>query len=291
MSNLSKGILAMLISALAFTVMGVCLKLSGELPVVQKSIFRNAIAAALSGFLVWRHQVRFFAARANRKTLIWRSIFGLSGILMSFYSIDHLVLSDADMIMKLSPFILIVLSAIFLQERVTPKQIAFCTLAFVGLMLIIKPSFETALFPYLVALGGAITAAGAYLMLRVLALSKVAESSYTIVFFFSFFSTVALLPPLLFVYEPMSGAQLLFLIGSGVAATFGQFGITLAYRFASAKEVSIYSYTSVIFAALFSVFLFNEMPDWASWLGYILIFISGYGMFLLNRHAARKEAA
>ncbi|MBE2894463.1 DMT family transporter [Spirabiliibacterium falconis] len=289
MSNLSKGILAMLVSALAFTVMGVCLKLAGDLPVVQKSIFRNAIAAILSGFLVWKHQVCYFGEKRNRKTLILRSLFGLSGILMSFYSIDHLVLSDADMIMKLSPFILIVLSAIFLQERVTSKQIAFCAMAFLGLLLIIKPRFDTTLFPYLVALGGAIAAAGAYLMLRVLALSNVSESPYTIVFFFSFFSTVALLPPLLFVVEPMTSLQLLLLIGSGVAATFGQFGITLAYRFASATEVSIYSYTSVIFAALFSVFLFHEMPDWASWVGYIFIFISGYGMFLINRHSAHKD--
>ncbi|SMB87681.1 EamA-like transporter family protein [Pasteurella testudinis DSM 23072] len=291
MTNLGKGVLAMLISALGFTVMAVCVKLAGDLPVVEKAIFRNAIAALLSGYLVWRNRTLFFGRRKNRKALLLRSIFGLLGVLLGFYSIDHLLLSDADMIMKLSPFILIGLSAVFLQENVSVRQIALCILAFIGVLLIIRPGLssgtqQTALFPYLIAIGGAVFAAAAYLMLRVLALSTTPESPYTIVFFFSFFSTIALIPPLIWQFEPMSFTQFGYLLLSGVMATVGQFGITLAYRYASAKEVSIYSYASVIFAALFGITLFGQLPDLLNWLGYLLIFISGYLMFLLNRKAA-----
>lgn len=283
MSNLSKGIIAMLISAFAFTIMGVCLKLSGDLPTIQKSIFRNAIAAILSGYLVWHYGVSFWGQRQNRKNLILRSCFGLVGIVFSFYSIDHLVLSDADMIMKLSPFILILLSAIILQEKISARQLQMCIIAFIGLIFIIKPTFDTALFPYIIAFIGAIAAAAAYLMLRILALSPEKESPYTIVFFFSFFSTVALIPPLLFIFEPMTTIQLIYLLISGVCATIGQFGITLAYRYASAKEVSIYSYASAIFAAIFSITIFAEYPDHWSWVGYLMIFFSGYWMYRLNR--------
>ncbi|KGQ71533.1 membrane protein [Chelonobacter oris] len=287
MTNLSKGILAMLISALGFTLMAVCVKLAGDLPVVEKAIFRNGIAALLSGYLVWKNRTLFFGQALNRKTLLLRSFFGLCGVLLGFYSIDHLLLSDADMIMKLSPFILIGLSAVFLQERVTVRQILLCLVAFGGVLLIIRPNFgadeaQTALYVYLLAVLGAVFAAAAYLMLRVLALSPKAESPYTIVFFFSFFSTVMLIPPLLWQFQPMSPAQFGYLLLSGVMATVGQFGITLAYRYASAKEVSIYSYASVLFAALFSVLLFEQYPDLFSWLGYLLIFIGGYLMFLLN---------
>ncbi|MGR6980366.1 DMT family transporter [Testudinibacter sp. P27/CKL/0425] len=194
MSNLSKGILAMLISALGFTVMAVCIKLAGDLPVVQKSIFRNAIAALLSGYLVWKNRTLFFGSKINRRALLLRSLFGLFGVLFGFYSIAHLLLSDADMIMKLSPFILIALSALFLQERVSGRQLLLCLLAFVGVLLIIRPGFgiasgatQTALFAYVIAILGAVFAAAAYLMLRVLALSAKPELPYTIVFFFSFF--------------------------------------------------------------------------------------------------------
>lgn len=291
MTDLSKGIVAMLVSALGFTVMAVCIKLAGDLPVVEKSIFRNAIAALLSGYLVWKNRTSFIGHQQNRRTLLLRSVFGLFGVLLGFYSIDHLLLSDADMIMKLSPFILIGLSALFLQERVTPRQILLCLVAFVGVVLIIRPfaadsMAQTALSAYLIAILGAVFAAAAYLMLRVLALSPQRESPYTIVFFFSCFSTLALLPPVLWQFKPMSLQQLGYLLLSGVMATVGQFGITLAYRYASAKEVSIYSYASVLFAALFSVLLFEQYPDWFSWGGYLLIFLSGYWMYRLNRKTA-----
>ncbi|MGV6988030.1 DMT family transporter [Testudinibacter sp. P80/BLE/0925] len=289
MTDLSKGIAAMLISALGFTVMAVCIKLAGDLPVTEKSIFRNAIAALLSGYLVWKNRTSFIGHKQNRRTLVLRSVFGLFGVLLGFYSIDHLLLSDADMIMKLSPFILIALSALFLQERVTPRQILLCLVALLGVVLIIRPfadSMQTALSAYLIAILGAVFAAAAYLMLRVLALSPKVESPYTIVFFFSCFSTLALLPPVLWQFKPMSLQQLGYLLLSGVMATVGQFGITLAYRYASAKEVSIYSYASVLFAALFSVLLFGQYPDWFSWGGYLLIFLSGYWMYRLNRKTA-----
>ena len=271
--------------------MAVCVKLAGDLPVVEKSIFRNGIAALLSGYLVWKNRTSFFGRRINRRNLLLRSTFGLGGILLSFYSIDHLLLSDADIIMKLSPFILIALSAVFLQEAVSYRQILLCLLAFIGVLLIIKPAFvveqQTALYPYLIAIIGAVFSAGAYLMLRVLALSPQAESPYTIVFFFSFFSTVVLIPALIWQFEPMSLTQFGYLLLSGVMATVGQFGITWAYRYANAQEVSIYSYSSVIFAAFFSVLLFEQYPDWLSWGGYLLIFLSGYWMFLLNRKAKK----
>ena len=85
----------------------------------------------------------------------------------------------------------------------------------------------------------------------------------------------------------MSLTQFGYLLLSGVMATVGQFGITWAYRYANAQEVSIYSYSSVIFAAFFSVLLFEQYPDWLSWGGYLLIFLSGYLMFLLNRKAKK----
>ncbi|KAE9526445.1 DMT family transporter [Testudinibacter aquarius] len=291
MTNLTKGIIAMLVSALGFTLMAVCVKLAGDLPVVEKSIFRNAIAALLSGYLVWKNRTLFFGQTLNRRSLVLRSIFGLFGVLMGFYAIDHLLLSDADMIVKLSPFVLIGLSAIFLQEPISLRQIGLCLVAFIGVLLIIKPGFnveQTALFPAMIAIGGAIFAAAAYLMLRVLALSPSPESPYTIVFFFSFFSTIVLLPAVVWQFQPMSLAQLGYLLLSGVMATVGQFGITLAYRYASAKEVSLYSYASVIFAALFSIVLFDQYPDVFSWLGYLLIFLSGYLMFLLNSNKTER---
>ena len=58
-----------------------------------------------------------------------------------------------------------------------------------------------------------------------------------IVFFFSVFSCLVVVPYLLFHFQPLTIRQFLMLVGAGVAATGGQFGATLAYTHAPAREV------------------------------------------------------
>lgn len=53
----------------------------------------------------------------SQPLLISRSTLGLIGVLLNIYAIDHMVLSDADTLMKLNPFWTIVLSLIFYMKR------------------------------------------------------------------------------------------------------------------------------------------------------------------------------
>ena len=84
----------------------------------------------------------------------------------------------------------------------------------------------------------------------------------------------------------MSGLQIAALIGAGLAAAGGQFSVTNAYCFAPAREISVYDYTQVIFSALLGFFLFGQVPDLLSLVGYVLICGTGIGMFLYNRRHA-----
>src|SRR5699024_5489119 len=136
-------------------------------------------------------------------------------------------------------------------------------------LFIIQPEFSVDIFPYVVGVLGAVFAAGAYTFLRVLG-NK--EAHYTVVFYFSLFTTVILLPFTIIFYEPMSGQQWLFLILAGTCATVGQFGITLAYKFAPAKEISIFFYSTVVYSALLSIVLFGQIPTLLSVIGYVIIF-------------------
>src|SRR5699024_10690130 len=87
------------------------------------------------------------------------------------------------------------------------------------------------------------------------------EKFYTVVFYFSAFSTVALLPFFIYQYEPMTSSQFVVLILSGIFAAVGQFGLTIAYSYAPAKEISIFFYTTIRFTALLSIMFFKEYPD------------------------------
>lgn len=280
MTNRNKGILAIIISALGFAIMSAFVKLSGDLPTVQKAFFRNVVSMLIAFYLVKKHSASLFGKKENQKYLILRSALGLLGVVLYFYAIDALVLSDAEMLNKLSPFLVIILCAFFLKEKIKPAQGIALFIAFIGCLFIIKPQFTIDIFPFIVGFMSALFAAGAYTVLRVLG-DK--EKYYTIVFYFSFFSTMILTPFMIYSYEPMTINQLIYLLLAGVFASAGQFGITIAYKFAPAKEISIFNYFTVVFSGIFSIILFDQIPDYFSIVGYIIIFISSLYMYLYNR--------
>lgn len=72
-------------------------------------------------------------------------------------------------------------------------------------------------------------------------------------------------------YVPLKPAQLICLVTAGLSATVGQFGITSAYKYAPAKEISVFDYTQVIFAAILGMLFLGELPEVMSFIGYVII--------------------
>ncbi|TDM14665.1 DMT family transporter [Macrococcus bovicus] len=276
MNHIQKGIFALLIASLGFSLMGAFVKLSGDIPVLQKTLFRNLVGMIIPLYFAIKHRERLFGRMQNQPLLIARSTFGLIGVVLNYITIDHMVLSDSDMLNKLSPFFTILLCALFLKEKIKPYQMTAILVAFIGSLFIIKPSFSSDMFYALIGVAGALFAGFAYTTLRVLGPR---EKFYTTVFYFSFFSTVVLMPFVLSDFHAMTMTQTFYLILSGVFATIGQFGITIAYQYAPAKDISIFFYATVLFSAIISFALFNQVPDIFSFLGYFIVFSASLYMF------------
>lgn len=286
LSNRTKGILFLVFSAFGFAVMSAFVKLAGDLPSFQKTFFRNLVSCIIALFFIVKNKESFFGKRENQKMLILRSALGTIGIVLNFYSIDKLVLSDANMLNKLSPFFVIIFSALFLSEKINFKQFLAIIVAFIGTLFIIKPSFNLDMIPAIMGVLGAVFAAGAYTCLRFLG-GK--ENHYTIVFYFSLFSLIVIFTFMMSVYVPMNSEQLFYLLMAGVFASIGQFGITIAYKYAPAKEISIFDYSNILFSAIISFIIFRVLPDLLSFIGYFIIFASSYYMFIYNKKLDKVE--
>lgn len=65
--------------------------------------------------------------------------------------------------------------------------------------------------------------------------------------------------------------QLVYLLLAGVSATGGQFCITAAYTKAPAKDISVFDYFQILFAAVLGFFFLEQIPDHLSVIGYIVI--------------------
>ena len=89
--------------------------------------------------------------------------------------------------------------------------------------------------------------------------------------FFSLFSCLICLPFVLLDYHPMTLQQTLSLLGAGLAAAGGQLTVTAAYKYAPAREISVFDYSQILWAALLGFLIFGTMPDYLSVIGYIFI--------------------
>lgn len=288
-SNRQKGMICIILSAFCFAWMNAFVRLAGDLPFIQKSFFRNLVALLFALAMLLREHGSLKPQKDTLPFLLIRAAAGTVGILCNFYAIDHLALSDASILNKMSPFFAILCSWIFLKEKLNWKQGLIVIGAFIGSLFVIKPSFANAdLFPSLIGLLGGLGAGIAYTMVR--RLGQIGANKAYIVFFFSAFSCVVTLPYLILSYMPMSWKQLLILILAGLAAAGGQFGVTSAYCYAPAKEISVYDYTQIIFAAGLGFLLFAQIPDWLSILGYCIIISMAAAMFIYNKNADKSHA-
>ncbi|MBR4074142.1 MAG: DMT family transporter [Firmicutes bacterium] len=290
MNQKTKGVMCILCSAFFFSMMNVFVRLSGDVPSIQKSFFRNLVAALFALFILLRNNESFRWKPGNLKYLLLRSTTGTIGILGYFYAVDHLVLADATMLNKMSPFFGVIFSAIFLKEKCKPTQALAILGAFIGSLFIIKPSFANAdLLASMVGFLGGVGAGAAYTTVRYLGLRG--ERGPLIVFFFSTFSCLVVSPVLIFDYHPMTTSQLLLLLMAGLCAAGGQFSVTAAYKFAPARELSVYDYSQILFAAVTGYFVFHQIPDGYSFIGYAIIVSMAILMFIYNNRQHQKELA
>lgn len=277
-NEMRKGIMFMLLSALFFAIMGVTVKYSGTLPLAQKVLFRNLVMFFVIALPLYRRESRIFIGnKGNRRYLLLRSLFGILGVFLYFYSLGTLNLGDASILNKLSPFFVTLFSVLFLKNKLSSYQAPALLIAFSGALLIIKPQWDLSVLPALAGVGGAITAGVSYTIISHL---KGKEAPETVMLWFSGISTLISLPFVLVMWESPSPLEWAALIGTGVFAAAGQYFLTIAYQTAPPSEVSIYNYSHILFSLIMGYFVFKEIPDLLSLLGASLIIAVAVFLYL-----------
>lgn len=279
MTNRTKGIISIIISAFGFALMAMFVRLcddyGNEISSFQKSFFRNIIAFAIAA-IVFARQKRTDASHfqtLNPKTtllLLARCFAGCIGIFANFYALSKIPIAEAMALNKTAPFFTVLFSWILLKESPKPRQLSAIFIAFVGVTLVMKPLFiVNDAFAFNCALLGGLGAGIAYTCVRELGVQKI--NSAFIVLFFSAFSSLASIPFMFSRFDPMTSAQIFIMLGAGAGAAIGQFGVTTAYRFAPPRQVAVYDYTNLIFTAVLGFLLFDQIPDWISIAGFATI--------------------
>src|SRR5574344_2582443 len=305
--NLKKGITYLVFSAFCFALMGMLAHMAGDIPFIQKTLFRNIIAFFIALIALLRAERKnrdvyiknanslqrpytslFHLPKGSFKYLLIRAAAGSLGIFGNFYALDRLNIADASILNKMSPFFALLFSFFIVGEKVDAIPLAAICGAFGGALLIIKPSFNlTHVIPALAGFIGGAGAGLAYACVGKLQQYKVDGS--LIIVFFSAFSSLLAVPFLIFNFTPLTVAQLLILLACGVAAAGGQFGITYAYFNAPASKISIFDYSQILFSSLMGYFAFGQIPDALSFTGYAIIISMAVIVFFYNRRKAENN--
>lgn len=285
LSETSKGIICLITSAFCFALMAVFVKLAGNIHFIQKAFFRNAVAfiIALSSILSEiRKGEKITVPKGAWLYIVLRAVSGTVGVFGNFFAIDRIVLADAAILNKMAPFFTLIFCYLILKEKIEPAPLIFILVAFLGAILVIKPSFDfSKMIPTLAAFIGGVGAGLAYACIRKLSYLKC--NSKIIILFFSIFSMMCSVPYMITNFNPMTWQQVLFLCGAGACAAGGQFSITAAYYHAPASKISIYDYSQIIFSTLLGFFFFGQLPDLYSFIGYFVIISMAIANFIYTR--------
>lgn len=269
MNDKKQGILYIIMAGLFFALMTFFVRMAGNLPTMQKAFFRNAVAAVAALLLLARSEEGFKIKKSSWRDLFLRSFFGTMGLICNFYAVDRLAIADANILNKLSPFFAIIMSYFILKEKANKTEWLCVVVAFIGALFVVKPSMDMQFVNAMIGMLGGFGAGVAYTFVR--KLGKAGERGPVIVMCFSVFSCIVTTPFLIIGAKPMSLYQIVMLLLAGAAATGGQLSITKAYTKAPAKEISVFDYSQVVFAAALGLIFLGQIPDLMSIIGYVII--------------------
>jgi drug/metabolite transporter (DMT)-like permease len=203
----------------------------------------------------------------------FRSIAGSACQLLFFIAVRSMLLMDAVLLSNSAPLYIPIVVYLWFRKTVQPFVWVSLLIGLAGIVMIIKPG------PHLFRNSASLLAlfAGLLSALALVATNKLTETDPpTRILIYNFgISTLLLAPLCVWVWRPLTARQWLLLCGVGLSYAATQYLIILAYRYASAAELSPFNYTVVIFSGLLGWRFFGNVPDASAIMGTVLVCLGG----------------
>ena len=253
------------------------------IPVFEIIFFRNAFAFVPLGLYIWR-TTGFSVLKTQRPWgHLTRSTIGLSAMVCGFSALQHLPLTEATAFNFASPLFMTALSALLLGEVVGRHRWGAVLVGFIGVLIMVRPEpGHLNVVGVSLALGGAVSAAGAMVAIRQIAAT---EKGATIVFYFTLAGTVLGAVGSLFHWVTPDPLTLAMLILGGLLGGVGQLLLTEALRVAPVGVVAPFDYTQLIWATAIGFLVWGEVPHPATIVGALVVAASG--VYILHREMRR----
>lgn len=271
--NPVRGALLVSGAALMFASMGGLIRLASvHLPNEQVVFFRNLFGLLVLLPVVWQRGGRIDLRTAHPGLHLVRSLFGLAAMYCFFYALSVLPLASAVLLNFTAPLFIPFVAMFWLGERASVRVRAAIVIGFAGILLILKPGTGLNVHGAVIGLASGAFAAVAMVSLRKLSAT---EPALRVVSYYGVICTLVSLLPALWVWQPVEPRTLLILAGAGSFATLGQYLLSRGYGCAPAAQIGPFTYTSVVFAAVYGWLFWHEIPGWSTAGGTLLVALAG----------------
>eukprot|EP00834_Sanchytrium_tribonematis_P008550 NODE_1041_length_2490_cov_1.026767.p1 type:complete len:351 gc:universal NODE_1041_length_2490_cov_1.026767:484-1536(+) len=288
-----KGFILVTISALCFSAMSFFAK-SCSLGPSQVVFARSVFQALFCAILCKWNNLKVFGDSNIKHLLILRGLFGGLGVGMYFYGMKYGNMGDATAVYFTAPAITTILSGIFLGQTLGLAHFLSITLCTIGTILVARPPFfgfpdekkDENMFAIIICMIGAIVSAFAYLLVPIIGNRA---HHMQLAFYFGFMSSfVVLIPMFVNGFEIPNLTDCAYLTGVVFFAVTGQSTLNEGLQLAS-SSASLMRNLDVVFAFLYSHFIFDEGIHLYSIIGAIVI-ICGTGIIFYEKwRVSRKQ--
>ncbi|MGA8862963.1 MAG: DMT family transporter [Gallionella sp.] len=279
----------MLGAGLMFGCMGVFVKLGASHFSDVELVFYRSFFGLLLVYAIMRSK-RVSPVTLHWRAHLWRGISGGVSLALFFYCITVLPLATAVTLNYTAPLFLTLFMMIVYKERFHLPMSLAILLGFCGVVLLLHPTMaREQMLPGLLGLVSGFLAGIAYINVK--QLGTLGEPSLRTVFYFSLTASIGSGLWLLFgMAHAITPQGFAILLGLGSTGTLAQLAMTHAYRTGNTLVVGSLAYSTIVFASLFGMLLWNEVLPLSSWLGMALIIAGGVlSLWLTRDHPSPKQ--
>jgi drug/metabolite transporter (DMT)-like permease len=253
-------------------------------PVGQLLFLRACASLVLLSPLIWRHRAEFFHLERPWLQLLRVTLSTLE-VAAFFLATVYLPLADVITYYLAGPIFVTALSALMLGEHVGWRRWTAILVGFCGVLIALRPSTQTVSWPALIALGGSLSFALLMLITRSL------RATPDIVMASSQFAGTFLLGAFLSAFNwvpPTTGSLALF-VAAGCISVAALFCVNRSLKLAPASVVVPYQYSMIVWAVIFGLVVFGDVPSAATIIGASIIIGAGLYIFLRERDLGRRD--
>jgi len=242
-----------------FTVMNVFAKLlSVNHSVIEIAFYRNLIACMPFLFIVFALGKRdILVIRSKPAAVGIRAVLGALSLTTTFAAYALMPMAETTVLLFTSSLFIPVLGVLILQEHVGPYRWAAVVIGFVGVVVMANPGGNVTALGVSVAMFAALMHASLQIVLRYLGRYERPE---TVTFYFVVIGTLVTALPLPFVARTPDVSEIPLLFGVGLSGAMAQWLLSTAFRNAKAAIVTVFNYSSIVWATLFGWLIWSEWP-------------------------------